>query len=95
MRDEMLDPMNAARRDIRVARVGHFARHEQLHLLLVIERRADLQLRGGFGADAMGEVVQTGLGSPPQRLPSFVSRVHPLCCSSHATRNTLKASRWS
>jgi len=38
------------------ARVGHFAGDEQFHLPLVIERRADLELGGGFRADAADEV---------------------------------------
>ena len=41
--DEMLDPMDQRVGVAVLARVGHFLDGEQLHLPLVIERRADLQ----------------------------------------------------
>ena len=56
--DEMLDPMNQRVAITGLARVGHFFGDEQFHLPLVIERRADLQLRRGFRADALDEIIQ-------------------------------------
>ena len=56
----MLDPMFQRVGVAVLARVGHFFDGEQFHLPLVIERRADLQLRGRLAADAAGEIIQAG-----------------------------------
>ena len=53
---EMADPMFERVGVTGFARVGHFFGDEQFHLPLVIERRADLELRGGFRADALDEI---------------------------------------
>jgi hypothetical protein len=51
----MPDPMDQRVAITGLARVGHFFGDEQFHLPRVIERRADLQHRGGFAADAFSE----------------------------------------
>ncbi len=56
--DEMFDPMDEAGLVAGVARVGHFAGDEDLHLPLVIEGRAGLDEFGLLAADLAGEVVQ-------------------------------------
>ena len=53
---EMPDPMFQRVGVTGLARVWHFLGDKNLHLPLVIKRCADLKLRGGFGADAAGEI---------------------------------------
>ena len=53
---EMLDPVDQRVAITLGARVGHFTDHEQLHLPLVIEWRADLQTLGRLRPDSAGEV---------------------------------------
>ena len=55
---EVLDPIHERVAKAVLARVGHLADHEELHLPLIIEGRADLEHGGRFGADAFGEVKQ-------------------------------------
>ena len=55
---EVLDPMFERIGVSGRARVGHFLRDENLHLALVIEGRADLELRGRLGADSLHEIFQ-------------------------------------
>ncbi len=59
--DEVLDPLGEGGVVAGVARVGHFARDEEAHLLFVVERAADLQAGDVLGADAFAEVAELGV----------------------------------
>ena len=52
------DPLRKRSVVTRVARVRHFLHDEKLHLLLEIERAAELHRLGCIGADAPAEISQ-------------------------------------
>ena len=63
----MFDPLHERVPIPVLRRLGHLAGDVNLHLALVVERRADLQFRRPFAADAAGEVQQGRRPGCPRR----------------------------